>query len=64
MTGEVYRLALEHFICHGEDRHRLEEPLVVQMFVDRQYAPAAICLNRMLDMMRDEVLKRATVNSK
>lgn len=62
MLGEVYRLTLEHFIWYGEDRHQLEEPLVVQMIVDRQYAPTAICLNRMLDMMRNEVLKRATEN--
>ena len=60
MQGEVYRLILEHFIRYGEDGHRLEEPLVVEMFVDRQYGPNAICLNQMLDMMRDEVLKRAT----
>lgn len=62
MPEEVYRLTLEHFICYGKDRHRLEEPLVVQMIVDRQYAPTAICLNRMLDMMSNEVLKRATEN--
>ena len=62
MTGEVYRLTLEHFMRYGEDVHRLEEPLVVQMIVDRQYAPTAICLNRMLEMMRNEVLNRATEN--
>ena len=62
MPVEVYRLTLEHFTRYSEDMHRLEEPLVVQMIVDRQYAPTAICLNRMLDMMRDEVLKRATEN--
>ena len=62
MSKEVYRLTLEHIIYFGGDMSRLEEPLVVQMVVDRQYAPTAICLNRMLDMMRDEVLKRATEN--
>ena len=62
MPVEVYRLTLEHFTRYGEDMHRLEDPLVVQMIVDRQYAPTAICLNQMLDMMRDEVLKRATEN--
>ena len=62
MPVEVYRLTLEHFIRYGEDVHQLEEPLVVQMIVDRQYAPTPICINRMLDMMRDEVLKRATEN--
>lgn len=60
MLEEVYRLTLDHFVLDDEDKHRLEEPLVVQMIVNRQYAPTAICLNRMLEMMRDEVLKKAT----
>lgn len=58
MTYETYRLTLEHYIGYGEDKHQLDEPLVVQMVVDRQYAPTAICLNRMLDMMREELLRR------
>lgn len=57
MTNEIYRLTLEHYIDDGENRYRIDEPLVVQMIVDRQYTPTAICLNRMLDMMREELLK-------
>lgn len=60
MTNEVYRLTLDHFIDYGEERIRLEEPLVVQMIYDRSYAPSAVCLNSMIESMRDEVLKRAT----
>ena len=60
MTIEVYRLMLEHFIDDDGERIRLEEPLVVQMAYDRRYMPSAICLNSMIDKMRDEVLNRAT----
>lgn len=60
MTNEVYRLTLDHFIDYGGERIRLEEPLVVQMICDSSYAPSAICLNSMIESMRDEVLKRAT----
>ena len=57
MMNEIYRLTLEHFICHDKDKHQLDEPLVVQMVIDKQYAPTAICLNRMLDRMREELLR-------
>lgn len=60
MTNEVYRLMLEHFIDDDGERTRLEKPLVVQMIYDRRYTPPAICLNHMLDKMRDEVMRRAT----
>ena len=60
MNNEIYRLTLDHFIDHGGERIRLEEPLVVQMICNRDYAPPAICLNSMLESMRGEVLKRAT----
>ena len=60
MTTEVYRLTLDHFIDDGESRTRLDQPIVVQMFYDRSYAPPAICINNMLEKMRDEVLRRAT----
>lgn len=56
---EVYRLSLTHYIDDGENLYRLEEPLVVQMIYDRRFMPQPICLNRMLDMMRDEVMRRA-----
>ena len=57
--AEVYRLTLDHYFDDGESHQRLEEPLVVQMIWDRRFVPQAICLNRMIDMMRSEVLKRA-----
>lgn len=60
MNNEIYRLTLDHFIDYGGERIRLEEPLVVQMICNMDYAPSAICLNSMLESMRDEVLKRAT----
>ena len=59
MVTEVYRLTLTHYIDDGENRHRLEEPLVVQMIYDRRFMPQPICLNGMLDMMKDEVMRRA-----
>ena len=59
MTNEVYRLTLDHFIDYGGERIRLEDPLVVQMIYDRGQAPSAVCLNSMIERMRDEVLKRA-----
>ena len=59
MANEIYRLTLSHYIDSEEDRIRIEEPLVVQMIVDRSMTPIPICLNHMMDMMRDELLKRA-----
>jgi len=59
MENEIYRLTLSHYIESEEERIRIEEPLVIQMIFDRQYTPTPVCLNRMLDKMRDEVLKRA-----
>ena len=59
MANEIYRLTLSHYIESEEERIRIDEPLVVQMIVDRQYTPTPVCLNHMLDMMRNEVLRRA-----
>ena len=58
---EIYRLRLDHFMMDMEngERHNLEEPLIVQMILDRRYAPQAICLNNMMDMMKAELLRRA-----
>ena len=53
---EIYRLTLEHFIDLGCKRHRIDEPLVVQMIINSNI-PTPIYLNQMLDMMRDQVLK-------
>ena len=57
MTNEIYRLTLEHYIDNGKDRHRIDEPIVVQM-VHTTEVPVPVCLNRMLDMMKEELLKR------
>ena len=55
---EIYALRLDHYIEDQGDRHSLGEPLVVQMAYDRRYVPLPICINSMIDMMRDEMLKR------
>ena len=56
--NEIYRLRLDHYIDDGEKRHRVEEPLVIQMIVNRTYMPVPVCLNSMLDKMREELLTR------
>jgi hypothetical protein len=58
---EIYRLRLDHFMMDMEngERHKLDEPLVVQMVLDRRYMPQAVCLNNMMDMMKAELLRRA-----
>jgi len=56
---EVYRLTLEHYIDRAGSRTRLEEPLTVQMVIDNRLMPRPVYLNRMLDMMRDQVLRMA-----
>ena len=59
MSEEIYRLTLEHYIQTDEGRVRIEEPLIVQMIYDRRFSPASICLNHMMDMMRNEMLRMA-----
>ena len=54
---ETYKLTLQHYIVCDEEYIKLEEPLVVKMTV-RNDIPTPVCLNRMIDMMRDEMLKR------
>ena len=54
---ETYQLTLQHYIVHDEEYIKLEEPLVVKMIV-RNDIPTPVYLNRMIDMMRDEMLKR------
>ena len=56
--NEIYRLRLDHYIYDGEKRHQVEEPLAIQMIVDRTYMPVPVCLNNMLDKMREELLNR------
>lgn len=56
MTNEIYRLTLEHYIDDGKNRYRIDEPIVVQM-VHVTEIPVPVCLNRMLDMMRGELLR-------
>lgn len=56
---ETYELRLDHYIVDQDgDRHLLEKPLVIRMVNDRRYAPISICINNMIDKMRDEMLKR------
>lgn len=54
---EIYKLTLEHYINVEEKRINIEEPIVVKMIFDRHDVPNAVCLNRMLDMMREKLLK-------
>lgn len=54
--AEMYRLILDHYIETEGERCRLEDPLVVQMIA---VAPEPVCLNRMMDMLKAEILKRA-----
>lgn len=58
--NEVYALRLDHYVIDKKmNRYRLEEPMVVQMTLDRRTGiTTPYCLNRMLDMMKDEVMKR------
>lgn len=57
LNYETYQITLQHYIVCDEEYIRLEEPLVVKMIVSNDI-PAPVCLNRMIDMMRDEMLKR------
>ena len=57
--NEVYRLRLDHYMDVEGCREKLEDPLVIQMIFDRRYMPLPVCLNRMIDMMKDELLQRA-----
>ena len=66
MESEVFRLTLTHYmedVNQKDGRFLLEEPLVVQMIVDRTYGPRPIVLNEMLDMMKEAVLKNTDDNS-
>ena len=56
MTNEIYRLTLEHYFDDGENRHRIDEPIVVQT-IRMTEVPVSICLNHMLYMMRRELLR-------
>lgn len=56
MTNEIYRLTLEHYIDDGENRYRIDKPIVVQM-IHVTEIPVPVCLNRMLAMMREELLR-------
>ena len=55
---EIYRLRLDHYIDDGEKRHQVEEPLVIQMIINNTYMSIPVCLNDMLDKMREELLNR------
>ena len=55
---EIYALRLDHYILDQDGRHSLDEPIVVQMAYDRKYMPLPICINSMIDKMREEMLTR------
>lgn len=55
---EIYELRLDHYIEDGGDRHTLDEPIVVRVLYDGRYVPLSICINSMINKMRDEMLKR------
>ena len=59
MPNEVYRLRLDHHMIAGDTRIQLDEPLVVQLIIDRSAVPVPICLNRMMDDMKAELLRKA-----
>ena len=56
--NEIYRLRLDHFFDDEEKRHQIEEPLVIEMMVNSTYMSVPVCLNKMLDKMREELLNR------
>ena len=56
--NEIYRLRLDHYIDDGEKHYQVDEPLVIQMIIDRTYMQVPVCLNNMLDKMREEFLNR------
>ena len=58
-SNEVYRLTLEHYMDYSGERVRIEEPIVVQMVqIAINGVSAPVCLNMMLDRMKEEVIKR------
>ena len=59
MISEIYRLQLDHYMQDKEGQYQLEPPLVVQMIYDRQHGNLSICLNDMIDKIRDAVLRKA-----
>lgn len=59
MISEIYRLRLDHYMQDNDGQYPIEEPLIVQMVYDRQHGNLPICLNDMIDKMRDAVLRKA-----
>ena len=59
MISEIYRLRLDHYMQDKDGQYPMEEPLIVQMVYDRQYSNLPICLNDMIDRMRDVILRKA-----
>ena len=55
---EIYRLTLSHYIVDDEftERHKIDDPVVVEEVFDKRYINTPIILNRMLDEMKDYVL--------
>lgn len=62
---EEYRLVLRHTMMDKEDgsEHDIEPPLIIRMVYDRRMGlPATYCVNRMLQQMEDEMLRRMSNN--
>lgn len=58
VISEVYQLTLEHYMNIEGSKHKLDDPIIVQTIMDRDHGPTTLCLNRMMDMMRDMLLRR------
>lgn len=56
--NEIYTLRLDHYIEDQGNRHPLDEPLVITTVYDRRYVPLPVCINSMIDKMREEMLNR------
>lgn len=64
MAHEEYRLVLTHtYVDGGGERMALEDPVkVVRVFPvegNRMNPPVAVCINDMMDCMKDYILRKA-----
>lgn len=62
MTQERYTLILKHEAIYGEDSVQLDQPLVIRYFIDRRFADMPVLLNRMMDQMKDALIRKASEN--
>ena len=57
VINEVYRLTLEHYMDIEGSKHKLDDPIIVQTIMDHDHGITTLCLNHMIDMMRDMLLR-------